>query len=213
MTKTKRLLLSIIVILLIAVGVVYATYAFFQATVDSTGDNVGGQSSSGAFSVTPTVVHKATKLIPVSEATVNATVNKASNNCVDNNNKDTCTLYKVTVANGVDPITINSFVRTNSSTYTTNHLKYKVFTKSGNTYTAVSDAMVISHNAGDSVYAKLNNTNITFSLLANATQDLYFAFWIEEVNQAQNDDQNKDYSCKIGFEANSSTQLSVSFSV
>lgn len=213
MQKSKKILLSIIVILLIALGVVYVTYAFFQASIDSTGDNVGGESSSGSFSVTPTVIHKATKLIPVSENTLNATVNKASNNCVDNDNKDTCSLYKVTIVNGEDANTMTAFVRTISSTYTTTNLKYKVFTKSGNTYTAVSDAMTLSHNAGDSVFAKSNNSNVTFSLQTNGTQELYFAFWIQEVNQAQNDDQNKDYNCKIGFEANNSTQLSVSFSV
>lgn len=213
MTKGKKIFISIVVILLIIVAVVYATYAYFQATANKTGDNISGNSYNESFTITATQIYKASNLIPVSETVVDTTVSKETNTCRDNDNKDTCSLYKITVNNGTSATSLNGFIRTNTSTYITNNLKYKVYTKTGTTYTAITDAESLSNNSGDSVYFKKNNTNVVTSLAANATQDYYVVFWINEKNESQNDDQEKDFSCKFGFEGTDGAQLSASFNV
>ena len=213
MGKGKRLIYSVIIVLILIIVVVFSSYAFFAATVTNGGQQVTGNTNDLSFSVNATVIHKATKLIPVSENDVNTAVNKASNNCIDTENKDVCSMYEVSVQNSGTNISLYGFVRTNTSTYTTNNLKFKVYTRSNNTYTAITDASSVSNNSGDSVYFKLNNTNITTSLATNQTQTYYVVFWINEINDDQNDDQNKDYSCKFGFEGTDGAQLSVLFNV
>ena len=213
MKSSKKLILSILLTLTIIVIAIYATYAFFSATVNSTGQQITGSSDNLNFSVNANEIHKATQLIPVSENDVDTAVNKASNNCIDTENKDLCSMYEVTVQNTGTNLSLYGFVRTNTSTYTTNNLKYKVYTKTGSTYTAITDATSVSNESGNSVYFKKNNVNYTTSLSTNQEQKYYVVFWINEVNEDQNDDQNKDYSCKFGFEGSDGAQLSVLFSV
>ena len=193
-------------------SVVYGTYAFFNATA-TPNNSVSGVSADISFSVNASVVYKATNLIPVTEANMDSTVNKASNNCRDNDNRDVCSLYKINIVNSGEASALNGYVITSSSTYTTNNLKYKVYTKSGNVYTAVTDAMILSHNSGDSVYFKSNNVNLTTNIAINETKTYYIAFWINEVNGVQNADQEQNYSCKIGFEGLNGSSLSIPFNV
>ena len=213
MNKRKSIIYSIIIVLILLVVVIYTSYAFFAATVSNGGEQVTGSTNDLSFSVNATVIHKATKLIPVSESAVNTAVNKVSNNCIDTENKDVCSMYEVSVQNTGTNISLYGFVRTNTSTYITNNLKFKVYTRSNNTYTAITDATSVSNNSGDSVYFKVNNVNYTTNLTTNQTQTYYVVFWINEINDSQNDDQDKDYSCKFGFEGTDGAQLSVLFSV
>lgn len=207
----KKTFVSVIIIVLIIISVSYVTYAFFQSYVSK--EAITGTKYNVDFNVNANVVYKASKLIPVSSETVDKAVNKATNKCLDNNNRDVCSLYEVSVTNTGVELSLNGFIKTNLSTYTTNNLKYKVYTKTNNTYTAITDDMTVSNEVDSKVYFKKNSSNYTLLLPANSTLTYYISFWINEVNGEQNDDQEKDYSCNFGFEGINGSKLSASFNI
>lgn len=213
MNNNKKLVLSIFLTLTIIIIAIIGTYAFFSATTQSAGEQITGSTNNLSFSVTANEIHKATKLIPVSENDVDTAVNKTTNNCIDNDNKDICSMYEVNVQNTGPNITLYGFVRTNVSTYITNNLKFKVYTKVNNTYTDITDAASVTNQSGNSIYFKKNNVNYITNLASNQTLTYYVVFWIEEINDEQNADQDQNYSCKFGFEGSDGSQLSVLFNV
>lgn len=210
MQKSKKILIAIIITIIIVSGVSYGTYAFFSAS--ATDNSIGGTSQELDFNVTATEVYKASSLIPISENTADTTIN-ATNQCRDNNNRDICSLYQVTVTNSGITTSLTGFIRTTSSTYTTTNLKYKVYTKTNNTYTAVTDASSLSNDSGGSTYFKTNNNNYIITLPNNSSQTYYVLFWINEIKADQNQDQGKNYSCRFGFEGTTGSQLSASFNI
>lgn len=92
-----------------------------------------------------------------------------------------------------------------------------VYTENGGTYTPVTDALVLTHNSGDTVYFKKNSTNYTTSLLDGTTNPqkvtYYIVFWISEIEGEQNEDQSKTFDCKIGFESIYGDKLTSTFVV
>ncbi|MBQ3422753.1 MAG: hypothetical protein IJH34_14085, partial [Romboutsia sp.] len=105
------------------------------------------------------------------------------------------------------------FVKTSSSSYTTDNLKFKVYILEGGVFTPVTDVAAVSNlNDGVAHFVK-NNVNYAILLPANSTKSLYVAFWINEITASQNADQEKDLNCRIGFEGVGGSQVSVSFDV
>ena len=208
MVNSKKVILSIILVLVIIATVFGATYAFLSASASN--DNaIGGSTYNGNFAVDLNTIYKADALVPVDETVVEASL-ATSNVCVDNSNQEICSLYELTVTNSGDAIDLLGFVRTSNSTYTTNNLTYKVYTKTGNTYTPITSATSVSNAVGDTVYFKNNNSNYTTSLIANASATYYIVFFIKNVEN-NNDDMGKTFDCKIGFESIYGNELSASF--
>lgn len=207
---SRKVLLYIMLIILIIISVSFATYAYFQATDTKT---FSGDSYNADFSISATSEYQATKLIPVSSSIITKAVNKSTNKCRDDNNRDVCSLYKLSVTNNSIAITLSGFVKTINSTYTTDNLKYQVFSLSGSTYTAVTDVLTVTNTSGNSVYFKKNNANYNTVLAENGSITYYIAFWIEEIEGEQNADQLKTITCKFGFEGINGANLTADFDI
>lgn len=211
MKKTKKILIAIIITIAIVGAIGYTTYSFYTAT--ATDSSIEGSSKDLNFDITAKEIYKATGLIPISEETADLAINNIDNQCKDNNNQDLCSLYEVTLTNSGVATSLTGFIRTNSSTYITNNLKYKVYTKNQDTYTAVTDLQSLSNDSGGSTYFKKDNNNYVTTLNKNETVTYYILFWLNEASSEQNDDQEKNYNCKFGFEGVNGSKLSASFSV
>lgn len=209
--KTSQAILSIIMISLFIISFVFATYSYFQSRTQK--NNVSGATLEMRYFVEANSMYQASKLIPVSSSTVDTAVNKNSNVCRDSSDKDVCSLYEVTVTNNGLALGLTGFVRTDTSSYVTSNLKYKVYTKSGSTYTAVTDDLSVSNESGNSVYFKKGSNNVSITLSNNQSQTYYVAFWINELNSDQSNDEGKSFSCKFGFEGMNGSELTASFNV
>lgn len=212
-SKRKILIISIIVVIIILVA--GGTYAYFTARANS--NNIVGSTYTSDFGIEVYEVQKSTSLIPLNDDLVTTAVSKATNKCLDNDGQEICSLYKLDVVNNGNAIDLQGFIRTSTSTYTSSNLKYMVYTENGGTYTPVTDALVLTHNSGDTVYFKKNSTNYTTSLLDGTTNPqkvtYYIVFWISEIEGEQNEDQSKTFDCKIGFESIYGDKLTSTFVV
>lgn len=213
-SKRKILIISIIVVIIILVA--GGTYAYFTASGSNSG-NIVGSTYTSDFGIEVYEVQKPTSLIPLNDDLVTTAVSKASDKCLDNDGQEICSLYKLDVVNNGAAIDLQGFIRTSTSTYTSSNLKYMVYTENGGTYTPVTDALVLTHNSGDTVYFKKNSTNYTTSLLDGTTNPqkvtYYIVFWISEIEGEQNEDQSKTFDCKIGFESIYGDKLTSTFVV
>lgn len=214
MDKAKKIVFSFLGVLAVILVVVTSTYAFFRGVVNGTGDEVTGQTLEGNdYNVVATTIYKANKLIPVSEETVDYAVDKDEDNCRDDNNRDVCTLIQIDVSGGNQALNIYGFVKTKTSSYTTNNVKFKVYAFEDDVYVPVTDAAVVSNVSNGVVHFTKNSANYATSIAANDTETLYVAFWISEISAPQNADQDKDLNCVIGFEGIGGAQVSNSFGV
>ena len=216
MNFINKKIIILVVITIILIGLVGGTYAFFMASKTNSGNIVGSTYNSN-FGIEVFEVQKSTSLIPLSDDLITAAVSKTNDKCLDNDGQQICSLYKLDVVNNGNAIELQGFIRTSTSTYTSSNLKYMVYTENGGTYTPVTDALVLTHNSGDTVYFKKNNANYTTSLLDGTTSPqkvtYYIVFWISEINGDQNVDQSKTFDCKIGFESIYGDKLTSTFVV
>lgn len=212
-SKKTKIVIFIIVVLII--GTLGFTYAFFGASAQN--DNIVGTTYSAKFGIEAYEIKKSTKLIPINDDLITKAVNKADNKCVDDDGKEICSLYKIDVVNNGGEIDLHGFIRTSNSTYLTNNLKYMVYSEENGILTPVTDVMTLSHTSGDTVYFKKNNTNINITVedgsSEKTTKTYYVSFWLSEINGEQNDDQGKSYNCKIGFESMYGDKLSSTFEI
>ncbi len=211
--KKKIILVIVIIILIASLGVVYA---YFTAS-SSNSNNIVGSTYTSDFGIEVFEIQKSTSLIPLSDELVTTAVNKTDNKCLDNDGQQICSLYKLDIVNNGGPIDLHGFIRTSNSTYTSNNLKYMVYTNSGNTFTPVTDVLTLTHNSGDTVYFKKDGTNYITNIAdgTNGAQKVtyYIVFWISEIEGEQNDDQSKTFDCKIGFESVYGDKLTSTFVV
>ena len=221
MTKDKKenifnrnfvtLLIIIISAVLIIVG---STYAFLSATFVAGGSNsING--STYDFNVTLTLnIIKNDDTIPVEDNLITSFLNSASS-CVDSQENDVCSIYKLTLTNRGSIQTLNGYMETVNTTYTTNHLKYGIYTKSGNTYTLISDTKNLTTVINARSTFTLNNNNIIFTLNdgtnSNTTGEYYLVFWLSEAGYNQLEDQDKTYSGKVVFKSTSGDTISATF--
>lgn len=211
----KSILLATFLVLIICAVVFGTTFAFFSASSDS--NNIVGSTYNANFGVEVYEIKKSTSLMPVNDNLITNLISKTNNQCVDNNGQEVCSLYKLDVINSGEELELHGFIRTSNSTYTSNNLKFMVYTKNGNSYTPATDALTITHNSGDTMYFKNNNsnyiTNINDGRVSTQTISYYIVFWISEINESQNDDQGKIYSCMLGFESIHGDKLTTSFDI
>lgn len=215
LSKRKTLIMSIILVVIIIAVVLGSTYAYFIAQAHS--NNIVGSTYTSDFGIEVFEIQKSTSLIPLNDDLVTKAVSKENNKCLDNDGKEICSLYKLDLINNGSAVDLQGFIRTSTSTYTSNNLKYMVYTENSGTFTPITDALVLTHDSGDTVYFKKNNTNYITSLLDGTTTSqkvtYYIVFWVSEINGEQNDDQSKTFDCKIGFESIYGDKLTSTFVV
>lgn len=211
----KGLFLAILVVLIISAVVFGTTFSFFSAS--SRNNNIVGSTYNADFGVEVYEVKKSTSLMPVNDDLITSLISKTSNQCVDDNGQEVCSLYKLDVVNNGEALELHGFIRTSNSTYTSDNLKFMVYTKNGNSYTPMTDPLTITHNSGDTIYFKKDGsnyiTNVANGNTSPQTVSYYIVFWISEINASQNEDQGKIYNCMLGFESIHGDKLTSSFVV
>lgn len=213
---SNKKIIILVVITIILIGLVGGTYAFFTSSKTNSGNIVGSTYNSN-FGIEVFEVQKSTSLIPLSDDLVTTAISKTDNKCLDNDGQQICSLYKLDVVNNGSPIKLQGFIRTSTSTYTSNNLKYMVYTSNGNQFTPVTDALTLTHGSGDTVYFKKDSNNYVTNMSdgTNSPQKIiyYIVFWISEVEGDQNEDQSKSFDCKVGFESIYGDKLTSTFVV
>lgn len=189
-----KLILSILSVVAISVFTFGATYAYYTASVT---ESIEGEAQGGIkTTLLLNTVHNATRLVPLKDNLVSTAISKASNKCVDKNNYQVCSLYKITLTNEEDNEILYGYVRTETSTYTTDNLKYQIFDSN---YNALTDIMSLSSVSGTPVYFKKNSAD--YSVSSTGTSTYYLAIWLKDIGKEQSEDYSKNFSGYIGFES------------
>ena len=205
----KTLKMSIIsVIAIIVVTIFGTTFAYFYAIANGNGDNITGDTFNFKASLSINTIYQATNLVPLSNSLVNTAISKANNKCIDKNNRDVCSLYRITLSNTGDSITLHPYITTTSTTYTTTNLKAQLYNSS---FSPVSNVMSVSNDSNGKVYFTTSEGNLTINL-GTSNISYYLVVWISETSSSQLADQDKTFSGTITFEAENGESRSIDFS-
>ena len=210
-TKTITVTLLVFGVIFTMIG---GTFAYFSASVNSNANDVSGKTYK--FDVTLNITSvKSGNLIPLDDNLIDDTLN-STHVCTDTRGYGLCSLYKLTLNNTGEAQTMTGYLTTVSTTYTTSNLKYQLFTKSGNTYTAVSDmkSLPIVTNATSDFTMSASNINVTMNDGTSSAYsvDYYLAMWISDPGTNQLDDSNRTYNGKITFVSTRGESISANFS-
>ena len=194
--------------------IVGSTFAYFSASISSNARNISGSTYKFDVVMDITTV-KNDKLIPLVDSLLDDTLN-STHVCTDTRGYGLCYLYKITLTNNGMASNMSGTLSTVSTTYTTNNLKYQLFTYANNTYTAASDMKVVPLTAGNTSDFTLNNSNINIALNDGTTTsystDYYLAIWLSDPGNNQLIDADKTYSGRITFLSSTGNRISADFS-
>lgn len=194
----KYLILSILFVLITATTIISATYAFFAASASSTTD-IKGSSYSYNMIASITNIVTSNKLIPTKSNLLTTSIN-SDNKCIDNDANNICSIYKVEIKNNGNDTILNGFLKTVTSSYKSDNLKYRLYTLGGTTYTLVSDDIVISKTADTNNYFKYNDTTVDIAIKKGETKTYYLVIWLNDNDEDQIEDINKTITGYFGFE-------------
>lgn len=195
---------ALAIIIIITTG---TTFAYFSSSAGSN-NSITGKTMNFDVDLKLDTVYNATQLVPLSDSLVDDAIKKTSNKCIDTKGNQVCSLFKLTLTNNGDAQKLNGYVSTDTTTYTTDNLKYQIFNSS---YVPVSDVMTISRTLNNKVYFKKSSNMVSTSI--NSTNVIYYlVIWLKETSSLQTSDYSKTFSGKIGFESVSGGNVSVKFS-
>ena len=195
----KKIILMSFGVIVAVVAISGGTYAYFNASVQANNSVIHQSSYALSASLNVTAVRSG-NLVPTADNLIMTSLN-GSYPCEDARGYSLCSLYQASMSNTGSALQLNGYIRTNSgTTFTTSDLKYRLLTKSGNTYTAASDIGVINVTANSKNYFKSSNANIDFTLPANGSLQYYVVIWLSDDNSNQLDTVNKTYNGTIAFE-------------
>lgn len=192
----QKLFSSICLVLAIVIIVTTSTtFAYFVATSENT-TSISGKTADFNVKLALTTVHKSTNMVPLKDSLVVTSI-KNTNKCIDKNNYEVCSLYKLTLSNtGGSSFTLTGYLKTSSTTYTASNLKYQIYDIN---YNAVTDVLTPSLTADQKVYFQKDSNNVETTI--NSTNiEYYLVMWITETNTMQTDDYAKTYDGVVGFE-------------
>ncbi len=190
----KNLLIAIISVFTIGLVTFAGTYAYFVASSSAT--ITGETENSVASTLSLTTTHVAEDLVPLSDNLIKNAVSKSSNKCIDKDGYEVCTLYQVTLSNKSASENLYGYIRTGTSTYTTDHLKFQVFDPS---FTALTDVMTLSNVTDEIVYFEKGSDYYTTT--SNGTVTYYLAIWLSDTGLPQPEDYSKTFDGFVGFES------------
>lgn len=211
--NNKKIILSIAIVLVIVLISVGATYAFYRAsTNNTTGINGHSYDFSVGFNIT---VIRSGNLVPTADNLISQSIS-SQNVCQDRRGYSLCSMYKLTLVNTGMAQALNGYIKTlNTTTYTTDNLKYQMYTKSGNTYTAITSAQALSHTTNSTNYFKLNNNNVTFNIAdgstASQTKEYYLVIWLSDTGSNQLEDANKKFAGDVIFQNTAGNNITSTF--
>ncbi len=190
----KKILFSILGVVAISVLTFGGTYAYLLA---SSQNNFSGEAQSGVdTTLTLEKTYHASKLVPLGDSLIRTAISKTTNKCIDKSGYEVCSLYKITLKNTVDSENLYGYIRTETSTYTTDNLKYQFFDSGFN---ALTDIDSLSKTANEIIYFQKDETNYQVSIAGSTTY--YLAIWLTDTGEEQSADYSKDFTGYIGFES------------
>ena len=198
---------KIIIVTLMIGGIVFtiigSTFAYLTVGNISNNTTISGSTYNFSVNLDATAIRSG-NLIPVVDNLVSQSLN-STHVCEDTRGYSLCSLYRVRFTNSGSAQTMSGNMKTISSTYTTNNLKYQLYTLSGSTYTSITDAASVNNTANASNPFQLNSSSITVSLpdgsTNSTTTDIYLVIWVSDPGSNQLDDQNKAFTGQLTFSA------------
>lgn len=209
--KFKIGIVSLVVVLVIVALVVGGTYAFFTAG-NSNNNTITGSAYEIDIDLELTPIKASSSLVPLSDSDIDKAIT-GTYNCVDSYDNDVCSIYQVDIVNHGNLVNLYAYVKASNSTFTTDHLKYKVYTETGDNYTAVSDVITLSNNANDKKYFVYDDVNYRFGLNTDQSTTYYFVFWLSGVEEDQNEDMDETFNGVIGIEASDGENITANFGI
>ena len=201
---------KLIIILLFVFGIVFtiigATFAYFGARANATGNAIGGTSYTFDMSLDVTTI-RAGDLVPTADNLI-ATSLAGNYKCIDQRNYGLCSLYKLSFTNNSTAETMVGYLKTSSTSYTTTNLRYRLYDEN---YNSVSDIGTVGITANTMNYFKSGANNVSVTIPANGTKDYYLVIWLHDVGENQLEDQNKSYTGSITFTSQSGATVSSNF--
>lgn len=201
---------KLIIILLFAFGIIFtiigATFAYFAASANASGNAIGGTSYTFDMSLDVTFIRSG-DLVPTADNLI-ATSLAGNYKCVDQRNYGLCSLYKLRFTNNSSAETLVGYLKTVNTTYTTSNLRYRLYDDS---YNSVSDIGTVSITANAMNYFKSGANNVSVTIPANSTKDYYLVIWLHDIGENQLEDQNKSYTGSITFTSQNGGTVSSSF--
>jgi len=185
-----------IVLAIVIMTTAGATFAYLISSNTATG-TISGTEFSYEVDMDVVTIHTADTLVPLLDERVSTAIQKESNKCIDKNNYEVCSLYKVTLTNTGEEQVVNGFVRTTTTNYETLNLKYQVFDSS---YNAVTDPTSVSLTVNEMVY--FSTGGVKNNITIGSTDIIYYvAVWLSDTNNPQDSDYSKSFMGTIGFES------------
>lgn len=197
-----------IVILIIIVSLLGASFAYFVAAT-ATGDrDISGETLDFGVSLDLNAIRQANSLIPLSNNLVTTAITKENNKCIDKYEREVCSLYSIALSNTGSNVILNPYITTINSTYETSNLKCQIYDSS---YNAISDIVTLSHAANDVTYITSNNSNLNINLSSNS-QVYYLVIWISEESTLQSSDYSKIYNATLTLSLKNGEKVFADFS-
>lgn len=208
--NTKKIVLSIIVVLFIVFLAIGGTFAFYSASQSNNNTMKGSTYSFDTDLTLRTVTNPG--LVPTSDSIIITSLNSA-NSCISVDNNGICNIYEITLKNNASVAeTFKGKIKTGSgTTYTTNHLKYQLYTLSGSTYSSVSDASNLSSTANSVNNFTSSSNDLSITISGNQTQKYYLVIWLSDIGANQLEDANKKYYGTVEFMLDSGETLTADF--
>ena len=201
---------KLIIILLFVFGIVFtiigATFAYFAASANSSGNAINGTSYTFDMSLDVSSIRSG-DLVPTADNLI-ATSLAGNYKCIDQRNYGLCSLYKITFTNNSSAETMVGYLKTSSTTYTTTNLRYRLYDEN---YNSVSDIGTVGITANTINYFKSGANNISVTIPANSTKDYYLVIQLHDIGENQLVDQDKSYTGSITFTSQSGGTVSSNF--
>ena len=102
--------------LVLAIVIVVTTSTTFAYLIASNTTDVSGKTADFNVKLALTTVHKSTNMVPLKDSLVVTSI-KNTNKCINKNNYEVCSLYKLTLSNTGNSFTLNGYLKTSSTTY------------------------------------------------------------------------------------------------
>lgn len=194
----NKIIISITIVVLIITITIGVTYSFIIAQGSA---NFATKTGTGITSnLTLETIKSSDNLVPLANDKVETAITKQTNKCLDKNNYEVCSLYKITVTNTKETESLYGYVKTISTTYTSDNLKYQIYDSNNK---SITDVMTISRNENELIYFTKDQNRL--SLTSTGTSTYYLVIWLSDpgTDQTDIDSSNtttKKLNGKIGFE-------------
>ena len=194
--KGPGIFYAVVGVATLVVAIIGATFAYFTATTNVTGDTIEGNTATASnASVTVTKVNPTTgtKMVPLLDGTSAAASNEdrrataLSNNCIDKNGYIACQVYKVTVKNegasGSDDLNITTNLKITPDEGLTNMRWQKI-----ESATTLGDGQIVTNVTAET---PIKSTEV---LAAQGTAEYYVMIWLSDTGVDQPLETGKHFS-------------------